>query len=302
MEPKKISGNRRRNRGNAIRICAEEALYKVFFPIAEFVLDAGLSVREAKSIFQNTSVKLLADRQIKNGKRHNISAISATTGVSRSEISRIIKMTAMKRRQLAEREQQPTNRVLSSWCSNSEFANSDGRPADLRIFGSGASFNSLAKRYGRGVPTRAILDELVRTGSVELVQPNTVRLKAEVAVNGALSLNSVNEFGEKSAELLIAMLRSARNSGGHRFVSSASGIVESEKSMHAFRRRIASSIVQLTAEGQDWFSNDDACRHPKIAAPPSHAVSLTVIYRDEPNLAEHPEQSTLRRRNLRRIP
>ncbi|HMD74060.1 MAG TPA: hypothetical protein VKG05_09395, partial [Steroidobacteraceae bacterium] len=75
------------------------ALYKVLAPIADFALDAGLSVREIKSIFQITSVKLLADRQIKQGQRRSISAISARTGISRNEISRIIKMTALMRLQ-----------------------------------------------------------------------------------------------------------------------------------------------------------------------------------------------------------
>jgi len=298
---KNIGGSRRRSKGSAIRVGAVNALYKVFAPIADFALDAGLSVRDIKSIFQITSVKLLADRQIEQGQRRNISVISARTGISRNEISRIIKMTSLMRLQAANREHPPTNRVLSAWGSNSEFVKTDGQPADLKIFGEGASFNLLVKKYGRGVPTRAILDELVRAGSIEIIAKNAVRLKAEVAVNGALESNTVDEFGEQSADLIAAMLSSIRSSEGHRFIYKFKGTVPSERAVDAVRRKISARTHQLSSVSNGCLSKNNASRHRHNSGGKIHSVSVTVIYCDEPKIiARKTKKYPARRRNLRR--
>lgn len=296
-----IGGSRPRSKGSAIRIGAVNALYKVFAPIADFALDAGLSVRDIRSIFQITSVKLLADRQIEQGQRRNISVISARTGISRNEISRIIKMTAPMRLQASDREHPPTNRVLSAWCSNSEFVKTDGQPADLKIFGEGASFNLLVKKYGRGVPTRAILDELVRAGSIEIIAKNAVRLRAEVAVNGALQSNTVDDFGEQSADLLAAMLSNIRSSVGHRFLYKFKGTVPSERAVDAVRREISARTRQLTTISNGCLSKSNTRRHRHNSGEKSHSVNVTVIYCDEPNInARNTKKYPARRRNLRR--
>lgn len=301
MLARNIGRNRRRSKSSAIRVGAVNALYKVLAPIADFALDAGLSVREIKSIFQITSVKLLADRQIKQGQRRSISAISARTGISRNEISRIIKMTALMRLQALERAHPPTNRVLSAWCSISEFVKADGQPADLKIFGEGVSFNLLVKKYGRGLPTRAILDELVRAGSIEIIKKNTVRLKAEAAVNDALKSNIVGEFGERSADLLAAMLSNIRSFGGHRFIFKIKGTVASERAVAAIRREISSRTHQLSPVSYGWVSQNNARRHQYNSGGKGHTVSVTVIYSDQPNIvARKPKKSSVRRRNLHR--
>ena len=302
MVGKYTESNRRRVKGDAIRVGAVDALFKVLAPVAEFALDAGLSVRELKSIFQIVSVNILADHQIEEGRRHSISAIAATTGVSRTEISRIIKMTALEQRQIVNRERQPTNRLLAGWCCDSDYANVDGQPADLKIFGHGVSFNSLVRQYGRGLPTRAILDELVRVGSVEVIAANTVRLKTQLAVNGAFNLDSVNEFGERSAEFLVLMLSNTRNSQGHRFVSNVKGSVESKRVLQALRREIPARSVELTSAVKDRFFYSDSRGKRKSSRAKPHSVSLTVIYSDEPELKALSAKLAPRRRNMRRPP
>jgi uncharacterized protein DUF6502 len=295
-----IDSNGRRSKGGAIRVGAVNALHRIFAPIADFALDAGLSVREIKSILQITSVKLLADHQTGAGQRRNISAIAARTGVSRNEISRILNKPAVMRHQAADHERQPINRVLSAWCSKSEFANSDERPADLKIYGDGASFDLLVKKYGGGVPTRALLDELVRVGSVELIATNTVRLKTEVAVSGALSANAIGEFGERSAEYLATLLSNIRSSEGRRLMWTYNGFVPSGRAVEALRRQISTRAFELHLLGNGCFSKKDARQNRQDARREMHAVSLMVVYCDEPKTVAHSTKTPTRRRNLRR--
>ena len=69
-----------------------------------------------------------------------------------------------------------------AWHQVPRFTDSKGQPADLKLYGRGASFESLVRRYGRGIPTRAVLDELIRTRTVEMLSSQKIRAKASIAV------------------------------------------------------------------------------------------------------------------------
>lgn len=300
MVAKRIEEKERRSKGGVTRLNAIEALVNLLTPIADFALDTGLSVREVKSIYQLTTVRLLAKRQVEEGQRHNISGIAATTGISRSEVSRLIKMPAAMQRQIADREGPPTRRVLAAWCSEPDFANSSGQPADLNVFGHRASFNSLVKRYGRGLPTRAMLDELVRAGAVEMIGEKAVRVKAQNAISREFNPNSVSEFGKKSAEFLVAMLSNVRNSRGRRILSHVNGPVASKEELRSLRREIAAWNQKIASGTKARISKSDARGNRVHSRRKTHSASLSVIYFDEPEAESRNGERGPPRRNLRR--
>jgi hypothetical protein len=298
---KRINDRARGSAGDAIRNAAVQALLHLFTPIANFALEAGLSAKEVKSIYEITTVRFLANRQLKEGRRHNISGIAATTGLSRSEISRIIKMRDVMPRQVANRGQQPTHRVLAAWCSDLDYANSEGHPASLKLFGHRESFNSLVREYGRGVPTRAMLDELVRAGAIELIGSNIVRLKAQHATNCNWSPNSIREFGVKSADFLSAMLSNARDSTGHRIVFSLRRSIASTEELKALRREIAAWSRSLSTRTKDTSPHNEPRRSRKDSRRKGYLANLSVTYFDKAEVESGNTRAALpRRRNLRR--
>ena len=74
-----------------VRLIARAALQQLMEPLAGFVLDSGLSAHELLTIFREAAVKSVVAKQLESSDRINISGIAATTGISRADISRILK-------------------------------------------------------------------------------------------------------------------------------------------------------------------------------------------------------------------
>jgi len=140
-------------------------------PLVEFVLDSGLNTHAMHSILREAAVRVVAARQMEIAPKVNISGIAASTGIPRAEISRILKASPSSAETVADRQQQATNRILAAWHQDPKFTTPEGQPADLKIYGRGSTFESLVINHGRGIPSRAILDELVGDNYLDRLTP-----------------------------------------------------------------------------------------------------------------------------------
>ena len=82
------------------------------------------------------------------------------TGISRLEVRNLLKLGVNVERQPSTRVEQ----LVFGWRTEPRYLDKNGRPKSLSIKGETASFESLAKRYGRDVTPRALRGELVRRG------------------------------------------------------------------------------------------------------------------------------------------
>lgn len=63
----------------------------------------------------------------------------------------------------------PSERVLGGWLSDRRFLTRQGRPKSLPTSGEALSFERLVKEYGGDVSPRAVLEELMHSGTVSRV-------------------------------------------------------------------------------------------------------------------------------------
>ncbi len=202
---KKIRGQPGRRRAAAVRAAAAKALASLLQPLAGFVLDSGLSVRELEVLFRTAAVLSVAQRQRASHQRVNISGIAATTGIPRAEISQILRMPERQAQpQLAAPS--PISRILSAWYEEPGYQKPDGKPVELKVFGPAPSFEALVKKHGGGLPARAVLDELTRIGALGPVSSQNVRFREisstkvgsnPCAISGVLS-NTGHSFFTRS--------------------------------------------------------------------------------------------------------
>jgi hypothetical protein len=54
------------------------------------------------------------------------------------------------------------NRLIAGWRTDPKFLNRNGRPKALEVVGAKSEFSTLARRYGRDVTARTLLDQLLR--------------------------------------------------------------------------------------------------------------------------------------------
>jgi len=269
-----------------VRKSARTALLQMFEPLTGFVIDAGLSARDLQILLREAVVKSVAKRQLDVSRRINISGIAATTGIPRAEISRILKRGRSQGSRVHSERQQSTNRILAAWHDEPRFTNANGQPADLKLYGRGATFESLVKTYGRGIPPRAVLDELVRSRVVVVLPSQRVRAKASLAVHRGLNTYVIKEFGQRASDLLSTMLANIREPDNPRFLATVSGRVASKKALPLIRRELSNRSAEFLAEVQDTVVAES--RKPSKRA--TGTVGVTVFYHevdgDKPGIPE----------------
>jgi Family of unknown function (DUF6502) len=270
---------------------------QLFQPLTGFVVDAGLSARDLHSILRQAAVRSVADRQLEVSRRVNISGIAATTGIPRAEISRILKLTPKKSHPLPDSWQQSTNRILAAWHQEPRFTDANGQPADLKLYGPGATFESLVRVHGRGIPTRAILDELVRTRVVDVLPSQRVHAKAALAVHRGLSPHAIKVFGERASELLSTMLFNMREPTSPRFLSTVFGTTVAAKMLPLVRRELSSRSAEFLAEIQENLNQGSRRGDGRR----SKTVSVTVFcHESTTRKKDNPRHIPNNRRNFRR--
>src|ERR1700733_2113684 len=278
---------------NDVRAVARRALLQLFEPLTGFVIDTGLSTSELNSILRHAAVRSVASRQMQVSGRMNISGIAATTGIPRSEISRILKNSGRENGKLEDRRQQSTNRILAAWHNEPKFTDPNGQPADLKLYGRGATFESLVKAHGRGIPTRAMLDELIRTHAVDVLPSQRIRARTSLSVNRGISHQMIKAFGDRATELLSTMLTNMRDPETARFVASVSGSTLKANALPLLRRELSTKSAEFLAEIQESLVQESNKNR-------SNEVSVTVYYHEAARKRGQKMAPSGKRRNFRR--
>lgn len=286
-----------------VRGVAKRSLLQILEPLAAFGSDLGFSVGELQAIFREAAVMSAAARQREVADRVNISGIAATTGIPRSEISRILKVavpTFDRMEKANEGQQQSTNRILAAWHEDPAFTGPNGEPADLRMYGRGVTFETLAKRYGRGIPTRAVLDELFRAGAIELLATQKLRAKASMTVDRGVSARAIKTFGDRVSELLSTMLVNMRKPEIPRFIASVSHSAVLISSLPLLKKELSVKGADFLADIQESMSRKPRSRSPKRRNEHAASVSVTIFYHESSELREGKLAAASKRRNFRR--
>ena len=241
-----------------------------------------------------------AAKQLEVSNRLNISGIAASTGIPRADVSRILKVPADLATKTNDSQQQSTNRILAAWHADPRFTDSNGRPAELSMYGRGPTFETLARKYGRGIPSRAVLDELIRTGAIELLATQKIRAKAPLAVERGMSARVINAFGDRATELLSTMLLNMRQPETPKFVANISDASIFPDSLPLFRKELSAKGADFLADLQESLSRRPSGRVAKRKNQGLARISVTIFYHESHDGQMEGQTAARKRRNFRR--
>jgi hypothetical protein len=151
------------------------ALQRILRPLVHLLLKSGVSFLEFVDIAKRLYVELAMREMQIPGRKASVSRAAVLTGLSRKEVQKVLNQPPLDQPG-ADEHYNRAARVISGWVRDVEFRGEDGRPAALPISGEDGSFAVLVRRFSGDIPPRAILDELVRVGSVEVDAQGRVRL------------------------------------------------------------------------------------------------------------------------------
>jgi hypothetical protein len=143
--------------------------------ISNLVLEAGLTVQEVYQLIRENSA-LITLQRLKSAEQHQSKTrIAISTGLSRAEVARILHRNLSTNTFVARH---PIRKLVDAWRFNRRFVSAQGGPKILSIYGNGASFENLVIVSNRGIPVRAMLDQLVHIRAVKLLRGQRVQLIA----------------------------------------------------------------------------------------------------------------------------
>jgi hypothetical protein len=118
------------------------------------LLQSGISYSEFASVAKSVFVQVATDDYAKRGRPANFSQVSAMTGISRKEVSRIRK-GASKQRWTPNMEASPVNTILHEWHFDPDFSDGAGTAKPIPFEGP-ISFSTLVARYAGDIPPGAM--------------------------------------------------------------------------------------------------------------------------------------------------
>jgi hypothetical protein len=189
----------------------------------------------------------------------SLSRIAIMTGLSRKEAARLAREGAQIKR-MSQNDLSRVGRVLQGWYTDSEFTGPYGVPLDLKFDEAPRkqSFTELVRRYSGDMPARAMLDELVRVGSVRIdPESGLIRVLSRSYIPEKLAPENVRYFGEIAHALIDTLETNLRKTGPgrgrfERRVVADDGLrVEDLNDFDAFVRDRG---LQFLVEIDDWIA------------------------------------------------
>ena len=147
----------------------------MLMPIVRILLRFEISHSEFSELAKRAYVRVAYRYFTIPNRKQTFSRVSVITGIPRKEVVRITE-SDIEEPPVTKGPLNRATQVITGWIRDPQFLNEKDEPSDLFLKGQTPSFEQLVEKYSGDITARAILDELVRVGTVEKVDKNTVRL------------------------------------------------------------------------------------------------------------------------------
>lgn len=283
-----------------MRVAEKTALANILAPLTRYALEVGVSARDLQIMCRTAVVQSAANRQCKSSNRLNISGISAATGIPRAEVSRIL--TERSARGLPESSDRPhaINKIISVWNESPQFNIKGGHPADLKIYGSGRTFESLARKHGGGLPVRALLDELLRTGLVELAGAQKVKLRSSVLLYRGFNARELKLLSQKVAQLVQGMFEKILKPDSQFIISNIEAELDARAGLPVLRKEFTSGSDDFLTGFRENLFRYEKSKSKVTRRTTGPKIRVTVLYQEEP-INVRTEKTSIKRKNFRRL-
>jgi hypothetical protein len=181
----------------------EQSLVDLLDVLASLLIQFDITPARVSEIVRTSFVKAGASlASKKHSSRPHVARVAALTGLTRSEVKRIV-MDNYSVRPGGIETAPRTLRVLSGWKASKRYT-ARGRPRNLKVDGAAPSFKSLCKEFSGDIPHMAILTELLSSG---LVRVRSLRGATTVSVRRRSVTRSVgNQAGLEFFSSLICAI------------------------------------------------------------------------------------------------
>lgn len=253
----------------------QKAVMHALAPLVRLLLRHGVSHAAFANWAKQVYVDVAGAEFGLDGKRPTVSRIAIVTGINRKEVKRIADLPAEVDTGVSKHNR--AVRVVTGWLQDEEFLTARGKPRILTYGDADDSFNRLVRRHGGDVPARALLDELVRVGTVaregsrvELVHAGYVPHQSEEAL--------LDLFATSTRDLLTTLEHNLAGEGSRRLQMSVAYDNVSDEGLAAFRALSSERAMALLRDLDAALSPYDRDLDPDAGGEGRHRTGLGLYY------------------------
>lgn len=149
---------------NAIKV----AIHRILQPLVKILLRNGIDCPSFEEEVRRVYVEVALKKFTLKRRKPSVSRAATLTGLSRKEVARLVQVIE----EIEDKPLEPFNRaaaVVAGWVRDPDFQDGRALPRPLGLDDKAGGFPALVKRYSGDMPARAVFDELLRVGAIDLL-------------------------------------------------------------------------------------------------------------------------------------
>jgi uncharacterized protein DUF6502 len=257
------------------------AVERVLRPMFRILLRNHMSFKAFLDIAKHTYVEVAADEFGIPGRKQSVSRVALLSGLTRKEVQRLLDAPAADDAEAGERYNRAA-RVVAGWVRDKDFSDAQGSPKVLSLQDGAASFAELVRRFSGDIPFRAVLDELLRVGVVEMHDDKNVRLKTRAYVPESGDADKLNILGTDVSDLVSTIDHNLQHGASDPFFQRK--VMYDNVPIEAveeFRRLTGAQAQALLEQLDKWLSQHDRDTHPGTAGTGQMRTGIGIYYFEE---------------------
>jgi hypothetical protein len=249
-------------RSSALPAALDTAMLRVLRALARVLIRHGMAMPAFAELAKRAYVDAALQDFAIPGRKPSISRASLLTGLTRKDVQRLVAADGAAGSPPSRTDNRAA-RVVSGWVHGRSWSDATGAPLDLPFEGPSPSFAELVRAHGGDVPPRAVLDELLSTGSVVRTADGLLRLVARAYVPRANDAAKLAILGTDVA-LLVGTIDHNLQGGAPRFQRKVSYDNLPVEAVEAFRAIAARHGQALIDEMGAWLARHDRDLNPDV--------------------------------------
>jgi hypothetical protein len=256
------------------------ALEQLLRPLCRLLLRHSVSYGAFEEIAKRVYVDVARHDSGIAGKKPTTSRIAVLSGLTRKEVQRLLAQPEEDAIDVSDRYNR-ASRVLTGWVRDADFLDRKGKPRALDVDGR-LGFAALVKRYSGDIPSRAILDELLRVGAVRQRADAQLELVTHAYVPHDSEADKLGILGNDVADLIRSIDHNLEHGASDpRFQRKVMYDAVPLSALPAFRKLSARQAQTLLERLDRWLAEHEIIPSPTGNDPPRARVGLGIYYFEE---------------------
>ncbi|RJQ49213.1 MAG: hypothetical protein C4538_02680 [Nitrospiraceae bacterium] len=261
----------------ALKKAVSTAIVQLLRPLVKILLRNGFPYGTLCELAKWVYVDVALQEFSIEGRKQTDSRIATITGLTRKEVRRLKQITEFYDLASPERYNRAV-RVISGWRNDIRFLGSKGRAKELPLDDSKTSFVTLVKDYSGDIPPRAILDEMIRAGTVEMLD-GKVKLTAKGYVVTSDIIEKIHILGMDVSELISTINHNIENSPSEAFFQRKVSYDNIPEDVHMkLKKQIAEKSEEFVESLDRMISSHDRDVNPSVKGKGRRKSGIGIFY------------------------